>query len=88
MLQNEYLDAKIGVDRAENEPSKVWPATPPTPLGQMKREKHNDKSSKQQILRMHPLAEPGYCPQIETSKSLCRDTNIVEIPYSPTCIRM
>ena len=54
----------------------------------MKREKHNDKSSKQQILRMHPLAEPGYYPQIETSKSLCRDTNIVEIPYSPTCIRM
>ena len=37
---------------------------------------------------MHPLAEPGYYPQIETSKSLCRDTNIVEIPYSPTCIRM
>ena len=24
MLQNEYLDAKIGVDTAENEPSKVW----------------------------------------------------------------
>ena len=23
-LQNEYLDAKIGVDTAENEPSKVW----------------------------------------------------------------
>ena len=23
MLQNEYLDAKIGVDTAENEPSKV-----------------------------------------------------------------
>ena len=26
MLQNEYLVAKIGVDTAENEPSKVWPA--------------------------------------------------------------
>ena len=25
MLQNEYLDAKIGVDTAENEPSKVCP---------------------------------------------------------------
>ena len=23
MLQNEYLDAKVGVDTAENEPSKV-----------------------------------------------------------------
>jgi len=25
ILQNEYLDAKIGVDTAENEPSKVSP---------------------------------------------------------------
>ena len=24
MLKNKYLDAKIGVDTAENEPSKVW----------------------------------------------------------------
>ena len=29
MLQNEYLDAKIGVDTAENEPSKAWPACLP-----------------------------------------------------------
>ena len=28
MLQNEYLGAKIGVDTAENEPSKVWPIAP------------------------------------------------------------
>ena len=25
MLKNDYLDAKIGVDTAENEHSKVWP---------------------------------------------------------------
>ena len=33
MLHNEYLDAKIGLDTEENEPSKVCryqPATPPT----------------------------------------------------------
>ena len=29
MLQNEYLVAKIGVDTAENEPSKVWGARQP-----------------------------------------------------------
>ena len=33
MLENEYLDAKIGLDTEENEPSKVCryqPTTPPT----------------------------------------------------------
>ena len=32
MLKNAYLDAKIGVDPAENEPRKELPAAPSAPI--------------------------------------------------------